>query len=186
MTRFLLLCNDVLRLDDNPLLSLPTDEDAALAVCVLPKHQFRPRRASERRLQLQLGLLWDFQRRLAARGIPLLLRLGNPAVILPQLIQQYQLDIVVAAEPTAPEEYRWASGLNWQWLDANSLLAGALSPDLHSLPRSFTAFRQQREPELAVLPAQSLQPDQVEAGAGDEVMCPGLEQRGLQPGGRQQ
>jgi len=158
MSRYLLFCNDLLRLDDNPLLSLPGDGDAALAVCILPQRQFSLKRASSRRLQLQLGLLWDFQQRLTALGIPLLLRTGDPAVILPQLLQQYQLERVVAAEPTAPEEYRWAAGLNWQWPDANSLLADKLRPDLPTLPRSFTAFRQQREPELQVLPPQQLPP----------------------------
>jgi len=155
MSRWLLLCNDVLRLDDNPLLNLPSDGDAALAVCILPQQQFSPARASQRRLQLQLFLLRDFQQRLAVLGIPLLLRYGDPAVILRQLQQQYQLDRIVAAEPTAPEEYRWATGLNLQWLDVNSLLAGELRPDLATLPRSFTAFRQQREPALAVVPPQS-------------------------------
>lgn len=158
MSRYLLFCNDLLRLDDNPLLSLPGDADAALAVCILPQRQFNPKRASARRRQLQLGLLQDFQQRLAALGIPLLLRVGNPALILSQLLAQYQLDHVVAAEPTAPEEYRWAAGLNWQWLDANSLLADKLRPDLNTLPRSFTAFRQQREPELQVLPPQQTLP----------------------------
>jgi deoxyribodipyrimidine photo-lyase len=158
MSRYLLFCNDLLRLDDNPLLCLPSDGDAALAVCILPQHQFSPKRASARRRQLQLGLLHDFQQRLAALGIPLLLRSGDPAVVLPQLLQQYQLERVVAAEPTAPEEYSWAAGLNWQWLDANSLLADKLRPDLYTLPRSFTAFRQQREPELQVLAPQQTQP----------------------------
>lgn len=158
MSRYLLFCNDLLRLDDNPLLSLPGNADAAVAVCILPQRQFRPNRASARRLKLQLGLLRDFQQRLAAIGIPLLLRVGDPAEIIPQLLAQYQLEYVVAAEPTAPEEYRWAAGLNWQWLDANSLLADKLRPDLYTLPRSFTAFRQQREPELLVLPPQQIQP----------------------------
>ncbi|WP_037046094.1 FAD-binding domain-containing protein [Rheinheimera texasensis] len=158
MSRYLLFCNDLLRLDDNPLLCLPSDGDAALAVCILPQHQFSPKRASARRRQLQLGLLHDFQQRLAALGIPLLLRSGDPAVVLPQLLQQYQLVRVVAAEPTAPEEYSWAAGLNWHWLDANSLLADKLRPDLYTLPRSFTAFRQQREPELQVLAPQQTQP----------------------------
>ena len=158
MSRYLLFCNDLLRLDDNPLLSLPSDSDAALAVCILPQRQYRPDRASQRRLQLQLGLLRDFQQRLADIGIPLLLRAGDPALLLPQLLQQYQLDRIVAAEPTGPEEYRWALGLNWQWLDANSLLAEELRPDLNTLPRSFTAFRQQREPQLQVLPPQQSQP----------------------------
>ncbi len=158
MSRYLLFCNDLLRLDDNPLLSLPRDTDAALAVCILPQRQFSPNRASRRRRQLQLGLFREFQQRLAVLDIPLLLRAGDPAVILPQLLQQYQLERVVAAEPTAPEEYRWASGLNWQWLDANSLLADELRPDLNTLPRSFTAFRQQREPELRVLAPQQAQP----------------------------
>ncbi len=158
MTRVLLFCNDLLRLDDNPLLNLPGDADAALAVCILPTPQFDPNRASMRRRQLQLQLLWDFQQRLAALDIPLLLRAGDPAQILPGLLKQYQLERIVAAEPTAPEEYRWAAGLNWQWLDANSLLADALRPDLKTLPRSFTAFRQQREPELQVLPPQQQRP----------------------------
>jgi len=158
MSRYLLFCNDVLRLDDNPLLALPADSDAALAVCILPHQQFSPSRASQRRLQLQLGLLRDFQQQLAELGIPLLLRTGDPAQLIPQLLQQYQLERVVAAEPTAPEEYRWACGQNWQWLDVNSLLAEQLRPDLSTLPRSFTAFRQQREPELKVLPPQQSQP----------------------------
>lgn len=158
MNRYLLFCNDLLRLDDNPLLSLPGDADAALAVCILPQRQFSPKRASARRRHLQLGLLQDFQQHLARLGVPLLLRVGDPAQILPQLLAQYQLERIVAAEPTAPEEYRWAAGLNWQWLDTNSLLADKLRPDLNTLPRSFTAFRQQREPELQVLPPQQAQP----------------------------
>lgn len=156
MTRFLLLCNDLLRLDDNPLLSLPADTDAALAVCILPAPQFSPSRASMQRRQLQLFLMQDFQRRLANSGIPLLLCQGDPALILRRLQQQYQLERIVAAEPTAVEEYRWADGLSVQWLDTNSLLDGHLRPDLATLPRSFTAFRQQREPALEVMLPQQL------------------------------
>lgn len=152
MTRWLLLCNDVLRLDDNPLLALPADHDAALALCILPKNQFNPGRASTRRLQLQLFLLRAFQQQLATLGIPLLLRYGEPKQILQQLQQQYQFDRIAAAEPTAPEEYRYATGRDVQWVDTNSLLVGRLQPDLATLPRSFTAFRQQREPALEVLP----------------------------------
>lgn len=154
MTRWLLCCNDLLRLEDNALLSLPAEGDAALLVCILPRAQFGHRRASPRRLQLQLGLSDEFQQRLAALGIPLLLRYGEPATLLRQLCEQYQIDCIAAAEPTAPQEYRWAQGLPVQWLDLNSLLGDTLRPDLSTLPRSFTAFRQQREPMLAVSPPQ--------------------------------
>ena len=54
MTRWLLFCNDLLRLDDNALLSLPATRDVALLVCILPAAEFRKQRASSRRLQQQL------------------------------------------------------------------------------------------------------------------------------------
>jgi len=154
MTRWLLLCNDLLRLDDNALLSLPTNSDAALVLCILPQQQFLPERASAQRLHLQLGLLLDFQQRLARLGVPLLLRHGNPRQILTELCTEYQINWIAAAEPTAPEEYQWATGLPMQWHDLNSLLGPGLRPDLATLPHSFTAFRQQREPLLSVSPAQ--------------------------------
>ena len=154
MTRWLLFCNDLLRLDDNALLSLPATRDVALLVCILPAAEFRKQRASSRRLQQQLGLLYQFQQRLANLGIPLLLRHGKPKTVLRQLCAQYQIDRIAAAEPTAIDEYRWGTDLPMQYLDLNSLLADELRPDLATLPRSFTAFRQQREPQLNVRPPQ--------------------------------
>ena len=152
MTRWLLLCNDLLRLDDKALLSLPAARDVALLVCILPAAEFRSQRASSRRLQQQLGLLLQFQQRLANLGIPLLLRHGKPSKVLRQLCAQYQINRIAAAEPTAIDEYRWGTDLPMQYLDLNSLLADDLRPDLATLPRSFTAFRQQREPLLNVSP----------------------------------
>lgn len=155
--RYLLLLNDVLRLADNPLLSAIGDAPF-VAVVITDTRQFSAARASLRRRALQQALLLDCQQRFARAGLPLLLRRGVPATVIAQLCQQYQLNTVLASEPTGPDEYQLAQRLPaavaLRYIDCNSLLADALRPDLTRLPRSFTAFRQAMEPALPVCPPQ--------------------------------
>lgn len=164
--RQLLVLTDVLRLTDNPLLQ-HAEGSVFLAVAILDSRQFSASRASARRRALQQSLLLEAQDRFARAGLPLLLLAGNSRDLILSLCRQYQLDRVVIAEPVGPDEYRDLAALpadiHLQQIDANSLLAGQLRPDLTKLPRSFTAFRQALEPDLAVCPP--LASDQVDLRA---------------------
>lgn len=154
--RQLLVLTDVLRLTDNPLLQ-QVDGSAFLAVAFLDSRQFSANRASPRRLALQQSLLLEAQDRFARAGLPLLLLAGNSRELMLTLCRQHQLNQIVIAEPVGPDEYQDLAALpadiSVRPIDANSLLADQLRPDLASLPRSFTAFRQAREPALTVCPA---------------------------------
>ncbi len=150
MKRLLLLLNDVLRLHDNPLLQWPQAADAALAVVIFPNTMRQPALCSPRRLQLQLALLQQFQQQLQQYDIPLLICQGEPALVLAELLARYQLDLIVAAEPVAPDERRWFHALPVHFIDTNALWADALRPQPLAPGLSYSAFRRLREPELAV------------------------------------
>lgn len=164
--RQLLVLTDVLRLTDNPLL-LHATGSAFLAVAILDNRQFSASRASARRRALQQSLLLEAQDRFARAGLPLLIVAGNSRDLILSLCRQYQLNRVVIAEPVGPDEYQDLAALpadiQVQQIDANSLLAEQLRPDLTKLPRSFTAFRQAREPDLTV--CSPLIPDAVDIKA---------------------
>ncbi len=152
MSRQLLLLNDTLRMQDNPLLNVPTASDTAFAVLLLNKDQFE--QASARRQALQAALIEDFAKQLAAHGINLHCYIAEPWLQLQQLIQSWQIDLLVAATPCAINEIRLfeqASTLcQVQLLDCNSLLDGQLAPDYQHFPKSCSQFRSQREPALLV------------------------------------
>lgn len=152
MSRQLILLNDCLRLHDNPLLNEPTAGDTAFAVIVLNKSQLV--RASTRRQSLHAALLHDFAEQLAARKIPLHCYIADPWPQLQQLIQNWQIDTLVASTPCGIDEVRLLQKLatlcRVKQIDCNSLLADELSPDYAKFPKSCSQFRSQREPELMV------------------------------------
>jgi deoxyribodipyrimidine photo-lyase len=157
MKRALVLFNQALRWHDNLLLSEHADFDQLIAVVVLDPaeyltEQYGIKRASAQRLQAQLKLLLDWQQQWQQKQLVLHLRIGDTTSCLLQLAQQYQAQSLIAAEPTAPEQYQQlkSTGLALRLYDINSLLQHQLRPDLASLPKSFSAFRKQREPELLV------------------------------------
>ncbi len=152
MSRQLLLLNDTLRLQDNPLLNVPTAADIAYAVIVLNKCQFE--QSSPKRQALQAALITDFSEQLAARGIQLHCYIADPWQKLQTLISAWQIELVIAATPCAIDEVRLFDKVSRlckvQLLDCNSLLAGPLAPDYQRFPKSCSQFRSQREPKLLV------------------------------------
>lgn len=155
--RAIVLFNQALRWHDNLLLAEQSDVEELIAVVVLDPAeylgtQYGIRRASSTRLETQLQLLLDWQQQWQQKQRVLHLRIGSTTECLKRIAQQYQAESLIAAEPTAPEQYQqlYKTGLTLKLYDLNSLLQHQLRPELHSLPKSFSAFRRQREPELVV------------------------------------
>lgn len=157
MSVSLILLNDTLRLHDNPLLHATSGRKAA--VVILNKAAFFGRqyglaRANLQRLQHQLALINELKAALASRQIGLITLFGNTVDCISQLAAELQATALYCAEPVAADECRaiqqLAMRLNVIQLDCNSLLGDRLRPDLYDLPHSFTPFRKQREPLLAL------------------------------------
>jgi len=158
----LVLLNHCLRLNDNPLLSKAVGK--LCAVVTLEKRQFFGKqygvnRANLSRLRLQLQNIAVFKQQLAQQHIGLVLLFGDSVSALRQLANAVNAKKIIAAEPTAPEEYQLLTGLATQLAvelnDCNSLLAGHLRPDVSRLPDRFTTFRKTLEPLLHVSGAES-------------------------------
>ncbi|MBZ9612547.1 DASH family cryptochrome [Rheinheimera maricola] len=157
MSVSLILLNGTLRLHDNPLLHAASGRKAA--VVILNKAAFFGRqyglvRANLQRLQQQLALINELKAALASQQIGLITLFGNTVDCISQLAVQLQASALYCAEPVAAYEcsaiQQLAGRINVVQLDCNSLLGDRLRPDLHDLPHSFTPFRKQREPLLAV------------------------------------
>ncbi|RVT46089.1 DASH family cryptochrome [Rheinheimera sediminis] len=157
MKRALVLLNQAIRWQDNLLLAEQAGFDQLIAVLILDpaeylNSEYGIKRASALRLQSQLRRLLDWQQQWQQQELVLHLRIGDTSLCLQQLAQHYQADALIAAEPTAPEQYQQLQncGLSLKLHDLNSLLQHQLRPDLATLPKSFSAFRRQREPKLLV------------------------------------
>jgi deoxyribodipyrimidine photo-lyase len=164
MKRALVLLNQALRWHDNLLLSEQAQFDHLIAVVVLDpaeylSTQYGIQRASLPRLQAQLKLMLDWQQQWQHKGLLLHLRIGDTSQCLQQLAQHYKADHLIAAEPTAPEQYQQlqSTGLKLKLYDINSLLQHQLRPDLVRLAKSFSVFRREREPALLVQAPQQSQ-----------------------------
>lgn len=153
----LVLLNHCLRLKDNPLLTHAAGE--LCAVVTLEKTPFFGKqyglyRANLARLRQQLSLIAELKQQLAKHNIGLVTLFGDSATALLKLANQLNASRLIAAEPTAPEEYRLsktlASQLTVELIDVNSLLGAERRPDLSSLPDRFTTFRKKLEPLLLV------------------------------------
>lgn len=157
MSVSLILLNDTLRLHDNPLLNAASGRKAAVVIlnnAAFFGRQYGLARANLQRLQQQLLLINELKTALASRQIGLITLFGNTVDCISQLAAELQTTALYCAEPVAADECRamqqLAMRLNVIQLDCNSLLGDRLRPDLHDLPHSFTPFRKQREPLLAV------------------------------------
>ena len=163
MRRALVLFNQAMRWHDNLLLSEQAEFDQLIAVVLLDPAdylttQYGMQRAGIQRLQAQLKLLLNWQQQWQQKQQLLHIRVGPTDLCLQQLAKLYGADTLIAAEPTAPEQYQELqhSGLKLKLFDINSLLQHQLRPDLATLPKSFSAFRREREPDLYVQPPQQL------------------------------
>lgn len=157
MRRALVLLNEAMRWHDNSLLQHQAEFDQLIAVVVLNPAEYLGdsygiQRASPQRLRAQLQLLLDWQKQWQQRQQLLHIRIGDTSLCLRQLAELYQADSLIAAEPVAPEQYQQLqqTALSLRLYDINSLLQQQLRPDLTRLPKSFSAFRREREPELDV------------------------------------
>lgn len=156
----LVLLNDTLRLHDNPLLHIQGNASAPkAAVIVLNRQaffgqQFGIKRANLHRLQQQLSAICSLSSKLAAQNIGLITLFGDTAQCVLNLAQKLGTTQLYCAEPVAAYEYaataRMSQQLSLTMPDCNSLLGGTARPELVKLPDSFTAFRKQVEPSLAV------------------------------------
>lgn len=153
----LVLLNHCLRLKDNPLLNEASGK--LCAVVTLSRSQFFGKqyglyRANLARLRQHLSLIRDLQQQLAKHNIGLVTLFGNSATELLQLAKHLNATRLIAAEPTAPEEYHLFAKLSAQLSvslnDVNSLLADELKPDVTFLSDRFTTFRKKLEPLLLV------------------------------------
>lgn len=157
MSKALVLFNQALRWHDNYLVAEQAGFDQLIAVVVLDPAeylatQYGIQRASLARLQSQLKLLLNWQQQWQQKGKVLHIRIGATAQCLQQLAEYYHADSLLAVEPTAPEQYQQLkqTGLQLRLYDINSLLQQQLRPALNLLPKSFSAFRREREPALLV------------------------------------
>jgi len=157
----LVLLNHCLRLEDNPLLTQAEGE--LCAVVTLSRQQFFGQqyglnRANLSRLRSQIDTITALKQQLAQQQIGLVLCFGNSSQSLRQLAKQLKADRIVAAEPTAPEEYQLFSRLKQhmrvELSDVNSLLGASLRPDVQRMPDRFTTFRKALEPLLHVSASQ--------------------------------
>lgn len=158
----LVLLNQCLRLKDNPLLIQATGE--LCAVVTLEKQHFFGKqyglyRANLARLRQQLFAIAELKQQLAKHNIGLVTLFGDSATELLKLAKQLNSSRLIAAEPTAPEEYRLteqlASKLTVTLVDVNSLLGAERRPALQTLPDRFTSFRKKLEPLLLVTAPQA-------------------------------
>lgn len=158
----LVLLNQCLRLKDNPLLTQATGE--LCAVVTLEKQYFFGKqyglyRANLARLRQQLFAIAELKQQLAKHNIGLVTLFGDSATELLTLAKQLNSSRLIAAEPTAPEEYRLteqlASKLTVTLVDVNSLLGPERRPALQTLPDRFTSFRKKLEPLLLVTAPQA-------------------------------
>jgi deoxyribodipyrimidine photo-lyase len=161
MRRALVLFNEAMRWHDNALLQNQPEFDQLIAVVVLNPSEYLGstygiQRASRQRLQAQIQLLLDWQKQWQQKQLLLHIRIGDTHLCLQQLAKLYQAETLIAAEPVACEQYQQLShtALALRLYDINSLLQQQLRPDLTTLPKSFSAFRREREPELPVHSAQ--------------------------------
>lgn len=153
----LVLLNQCLRLKDNPLLTAATGNVCAVVVLNKPTYfgqQYGIFRANLARLRQQIALIADLKQQLAQHRIGLVTLFGHAPAELHRLAQQLNAKQLVAAEPTAAEEYgqfrQLAQTLKITLIDCNSLLAASLRPALATFPDRFTSFRKQLEPLLNV------------------------------------
>jgi len=156
----LVLLNHCLRLNDNPLLQQAVGDVCAVVTLEKPQFfgkQYGLNRANLLRLRLQLQHILAFKQQLAQQQIGLVLLFGDSAAELLQLASTLNAQTILAAEPTAPEEYQLlitlAQQLDVKLNDCNSLLAGHLRPDITGLSDRFTTFRKSLEPLLEVTAA---------------------------------
>jgi deoxyribodipyrimidine photo-lyase len=103
VTRALHWFRNDLRLRDNRALAQAAREaDALLPVFVLDERILRSPRTGAPRVRFLLDCLARLARELAARGLPLLLRRGDPAVVIPQLLREARADLLSFNRDTTP------------------------------------------------------------------------------------
>lgn len=152
-----------LRLSDNPALCKAATTNKLLPVFVLRQdwlegEQYGIQRFSAKRLKFLLEALTNLKRALRERGSGLLFRVGDPAVILPEIAEQHNVSRVVATSEVADEEVRTEQQLklalpntelalvsgNWLYEPAGWPFAK------ETVPKVFTQFRKALEKNATV------------------------------------
>lgn len=167
MTRKLLWHTHDLRLHDHAVLARLSSEDALLPVYCFDPEQLKPiafandtptfPKLGALRLQFLVSHLQALREAYQQRGQNLILRIGNPAEILPELTVQFAADEVWTPEEVTSEELstqsrvrealqRLAQPVKLHTFSAALLLDPQDLPfAIRQLPRSFTGFRKKVE-----------------------------------------
>lgn len=152
--RALLWFKQDLRLDDHPALQASLTAECLLPVYVLDPVQlqlnpFGMRRMGVQRMRFLLESLMALDSELRQRGSRLLVHIGTPEQVIPQLVAQLKLDRVLTLEEIAPDEQAQVARVGnslghvvLQQAPANHLLRSEDLPfSLNQLPRVFSRFR---------------------------------------------
>jgi deoxyribodipyrimidine photo-lyase len=184
-----------LRVHDNEILLEATRKaDRILPVYTFDTHYFTTHTAGtlktgSLRAKFLLESVADLRRNLQQLGGDLLIRTGDPAELLPQLIEEYQVNEVyhhreVASEETAVSEQveaaLWKMRINLKHFIGHTLYHKEDLPfPIKDIPDSFATFRKKVERESAVRPCVAT-PEQIYTPAlADAGTLPSLEDLGL-------
>ncbi|MDX1367558.1 DASH family cryptochrome [Pseudomonas sp.] len=152
--RALLWFKQDLRLDDHPALQAGLSAECLLPVFVFDPAQlqlcaFGTRRLGVHRARFLLENLTALDGALRQRGSHLLVLPGAPEQVIPQLVSQFDLDLVLTLEEIAPDERAQLArvqdalaGVALQQAPGNSLLrADELPCQIAQMPQVFTQFK---------------------------------------------
>lgn len=161
--RALLWFKQDLRLDDHPALQAGLAAECLLPVYVLDPallqlNEFGMRRMGVHRARFLLESLVALEAELHQRGSHLLVVIGTPEQVIPQLVAQFNLDQVLTLAEIAPDEQaqvvqvaQQLDPIALQQLPANNLLRSEELPfSLDQLPSVFSQFRSLVEERLHV------------------------------------
>ncbi|MDD2160217.1 MULTISPECIES: DASH family cryptochrome [Pseudomonas] len=161
--RALLWFKQDLRLDDHPALQAGLAAECLLPVYVLDPallqlNAFGMRRMGVHRARFLLESLVALEAELHQRGSHLLVVIGTPQQVIPQLVAQFNLDQVLTLAEIAPDEQaqvvqvaQQLGPIALQQLPANNLLRSEELPfSLDQLPSVFSQFRSLVEERLHV------------------------------------
>ena len=160
-TRTLLWFRRQLRTDDQPLFErLDTAQDQVVGVWILDPTEHLTvidgeRRSGSNRMQFLLETVDDLRSSLRAMGTELIIRVGNPAEILPDLIESLDIDCLSFVEEPGTEERR----VEREVMDRVRVSVRRLPPETllelddprafaGELPEVFSSFRRDAEKHL--------------------------------------
>lgn len=195
MRHVLLWFKQDLRLDDHPAVQAALDTERVLPLYILDPALLQPgplgsRRLGVHRARFLLESLTALDGELRQRGSGLLVLQGQAEQLIPQLVEQLDLDSVLTLAEIAPEERRQLEALRARLnagtlheLPSNHLLqAGDLPCAVQALPAVFSQFRRHVEQRLPIFqprPAPMHLPGLPDNASAYFTPLPNLSQLGL-------